>query len=218
MKKSIISIVLVVAVLTTCVVFADDIMHFDAYRSDVKIFCNNRYLSFSLPVVTINGSTYVPLREAAENGNMDVEWNGEEQKITITNNAQTDRAEEIQTDNAEEVFFNLFKFEMPFQSEILNYDYYVDQNQEQHFAAKIAFKKKYLSYVTGQFKGWIDVDTDRLSVYNREYAWWDLLNIEEAVETYYAVESGVSAKSVPVYVYITEGGNDWCYLYVNRFA
>jgi len=215
-KKTILAIILMIAVLSTCVVFANDIIHFDAYKSNVTISYNNRYLSFDLPVVTINGNTYVPLREAAENGNINVEWDGEAQKIILTNHTQTDDVEEVQSDNAEEIFFNLFKFELPFQSEILNYDYYVDENKERHFAAKIAFKKKYLAYVKSHFKGWGDVDIALLSVYNQEYAWWDLLDIEETIESYHAFESGVSAKSIPIYVYITEGGNDWCYLYVNR--
>lgn len=50
-----------------------------------KIFVNGIQTTFDKSIVTINDNTYIPLREAAETLGMDVNWNEENQIITINN-------------------------------------------------------------------------------------------------------------------------------------
>ena len=51
---------------------------------DNKIIINEQEIKLSETVVTVNDRTYLPLRNIAEVLGMDVEWDGEENKIIIT--------------------------------------------------------------------------------------------------------------------------------------
>jgi hypothetical protein len=59
-----------------------------AYVAQFKIVVNGGEQTFENPIVTINDRTYIPLREIGEVLGMNVEWDGENQKIII-NNSQT---------------------------------------------------------------------------------------------------------------------------------
>ena len=53
--------------------------------ADYKITLNGKELSFNSPVITINGSTYLPLREFCNALEIGINWIGEENKIEIVN-------------------------------------------------------------------------------------------------------------------------------------
>ena len=68
-------------------VFAEGVKQYIAYISTAKIIINGKIVHSSteyLPIVAIDGSTYVPLRPFAESLAMDVKWNQEEQTIVIS--------------------------------------------------------------------------------------------------------------------------------------
>jgi len=69
----------------TSFVFADQ-TGFVAQILPFKIVMNNQGQTFDSPIVTIDGTTYVPLREfcAKMNGNINVDWQPQNQQINIT--------------------------------------------------------------------------------------------------------------------------------------
>ena len=54
-----------------------------ANLAQFRVFFNSRELPISAPIVTIDGKTYVPLREFAENTGMSIEWDGAEKRIDL---------------------------------------------------------------------------------------------------------------------------------------
>jgi hypothetical protein len=56
-----------------------------AYVAQFSVVVNGEERDFENPIVTINDRTYIPLREVGELFGMDVEWDGENQKIIINN-------------------------------------------------------------------------------------------------------------------------------------
>ena len=82
---------LLIFIFTGTGVFAQEIKQMEALPTPFKIFLNCEELSFNTPVVTINGSTYVPLREFGESYlGMEVEWNGSEKRIDLKNELRKD--------------------------------------------------------------------------------------------------------------------------------
>ena len=91
MKKStvIILLSLVVVLFLTCVtVFAQTAKQLSAAQTSIKVYKDDVRLSFDSPIVLIDGKTYVPLRDLCESLGMNVEWNGDEQKVNLVNNNQ----------------------------------------------------------------------------------------------------------------------------------
>jgi len=86
MKKYtlIISLCLVVVILLTGAnVYAQTAKQLSAIVTSIKIYHDDEPLSFDSPIVLIDGKTYVPLRGLCESLGMDVEWNGNEQKVNL---------------------------------------------------------------------------------------------------------------------------------------
>ena len=72
---------LIIFLITSTVALANGLI--TGNSAPFKIFSNNKELTFTLPIITIEDRTYVPLREFAENFDMDVEWIGSEKKINL---------------------------------------------------------------------------------------------------------------------------------------
>jgi len=70
-------------------VFAGDLLQLTAYIAPFRVIVNSVEKEFENPIVTINDRTYVPLREVGEVLGMNVEWDGENQKIIIGNSQNT---------------------------------------------------------------------------------------------------------------------------------
>ena len=107
-KKIVFAVMAVIAI--PLAVFAAGNLSYEAYKSDAMISFNDMDVNFQLPVVTINGNTYIPLREAAEKLGMTVDWNVPEwyenqKNIRIVRN--------IPDIDAKEAFQNLFGFALP---------------------------------------------------------------------------------------------------------
>ena len=66
------------------IVLANQILTFTAQKVDFKIEVDGQETEFEMPVVVIEGRTYLPLREMAETLGIGIEWLEEEQKIVIT--------------------------------------------------------------------------------------------------------------------------------------
>lgn len=208
--------------------FAAGKLSYEAYENDAKIFYNGKEIDFQLPVVTINGNTYVPLRETAEKTGVAVNWNGYYQRICLARN--------IQGIDAKEAFNSLFKIELPNSAEVLSYEYYDDilyeDRPEKHFAAKISFDEEDLEYVKSQFSdGWFEDYTEEeldeelaglaginarfVKVFSKEYEWWDLADPNDVLYTYWTYMSGTYVKTIVPRVFISQSQEGQYYLYVN---
>ena len=85
MKKIIIVCICIILVAVSVVaVFAAQMLTFNAQKVDFKIEVNGNEKEFEMPVVAIEGRTYLPLREMAETLGIGIEWIGDEQKIVIS--------------------------------------------------------------------------------------------------------------------------------------
>lgn len=206
-KKLTLIIVVIISAMSFSVAFAINNIWYEAYESGVKIFFNKKETTFDLPIVTINGNTYIPLREAAEKANVSVEWNGEDNTIMLMDNSHNSEMKEV--------FERLFNFTLPDTAIILDYNYHVDEFEESHFGAKISFDEKDLEDIKSNFSGWMEADERFLFSYNKHYPWWDLLDINETICAYRSFKTGMQIKSISVCSFITEGANDQYYLYVS---
>ena len=84
MRKVIISVsTFVMLILAWTIVQGVD--EYIAYVVQYKIMIDGAMLQFANPIVSIDGKTYLPLREVAEILGMNVEWDGEKQEICISN-------------------------------------------------------------------------------------------------------------------------------------
>lgn len=199
----------IIAITPLLVAFAAGTIRYEAYETGVKIFFNGKEIEFDLPVVTINNHTYIPLREAAEKADVGVEWNGEDNTIMLTGNSHGF--------DVQNVFENLFEFALPDTAEILNYDYFIEY-EEQYFTAKISFNGKDLEYIKNSFfkTVWMELEDWKFLSYNgNKYPWWDLSDTSESTCAYHRFKSGVEKKTVEVCFFITEGPSDQYYLYVS---
>ncbi len=206
-KKLILLTTIVTIVVALCAfAYAADAIQYNAYEFGVKIVFGGKEIKFDLPVVTINGNTYIPLREAAEKSNINVEWNGDEQKIVLT--------EYPHDADARGIFNRLVGFSLPDTAEILNYDYSVDE-EAQRFMTRISFSANDLEVMKNNFSGWLEDDGRFLSLYNQENDWWDLVDIEKTVCAYHSYKTESYSKSIPIRVYIAEESDNKYNLYVS---
>jgi len=83
MKKKIFFTFIIIVNIFAVSVIANEIIQYQAYKSDAKIIINGNEVEFNLPVVTINDWTYVPLRNFSDNLDMNVIWNEHENEIIV---------------------------------------------------------------------------------------------------------------------------------------
>lgn len=198
-------ITLIIVVLVVPSVLAEDVICFDVRNFDGMIIMNEKEMKFELPVVAIDGSIYVPLREAAKKANLDIKWNGDEQKVVLKENSQNIN-----------VFSSIGLFEekaLPETAKIINFDYFTE-GEENYVKAKISFKKEDLQVIKSCFDDWMKDDGRFLHQYNKECSWWQLTDINEALYAYSTFKRGVKVKTIEMYAYIVENGNDEYILYL----
>ena len=96
MKKTLIIIGTIIAMLTTVAViaYASGNTTLTAHVVQFKIFVNGEEQNFESPVVMIDNRTYIPLREVGEVLGMNVEWCGDNQEISISSPQETEDIKE----------------------------------------------------------------------------------------------------------------------------
>ena len=83
MKKQIIILTIIALFALFAVAFTNNVMQLTAHIMHFRIFVNGEEKHFENPIITINDRVYIPLREVSELLGMDVEWDDENNKITI---------------------------------------------------------------------------------------------------------------------------------------
>lgn len=81
MKKLILGVLACVLITGTAFAVSNPDLVLEAVN--YKIIADGEEIDFENPVVTINGNAYIPLREAAENAGMTVEWDEGSETINI---------------------------------------------------------------------------------------------------------------------------------------
>ena len=84
MKKKLAIFGFIAAITLITMVSASNIEPLTAYVAQFRVFVNGDEQNFENPIVTINGRTYIPLRELGEVLGMDVGWDGENHEINIS--------------------------------------------------------------------------------------------------------------------------------------
>lgn len=220
---------IVIVIMSSLAIFANENikLKYDVYKSYTKIFLNYKEIKFDLPVVIINGCTYVPLKETMEKSNLDIKCSEKDREIILTKNSYDF--------NIYKVFESLFGFKLSDEAEILHYDYVV-QNKEQYLKAKIVIDKKDLEYIKNleentnelktikinnewSYNKWKKIETSDEWSYlpniSKRYSWWDLLSIDKTIISYERFKPRIYVKSIiDMGLFITEGTDGQYYLYV----
>lgn len=214
MKKRIFAAVLIICIICSSFVFAEENLVFNVIPYNFKLFWNGNELDFNSPVLLVNGQTYVPLRDMAEATGMDVNWNGDTQEIRMT---EADFWEG-------EVFVDAFGFSLPIDAEILNYAY-GRYGREISFVAKIFFKESDLKTIKSDLNTITSPMTDDekngivntvLTNISKKYDWWDITSAKDAKYAYHGFMDGYEVTTINVWAFICEAPNlDGYYLYIS---
>lgn len=174
MKKRIFAAILTLCLIYSSLAFAEENAAFDVILYDFDVFFNGEKLNFNSPLLLIDGQTYVPLRDFAEEIDMTVDWNDDDKKINLFDNSL----------NIKKKFCDIFEFELPETAKILDYSYCRD-GKDDYLDAKIFFEKSDLEYMRdGLDKTTMlrtpeeneNVDLGKVVLRNlaRRYDWWDI--------------------------------------------
>lgn len=185
-------------------------------RSESTIYYNGELQEYNLPVITIDGHTYVPLRETAENLGLDIDWSEESNKIEVT--------------SPEKIFEKLTGFVFPETASILNYDYRkadAEKMQDPQFCAKIRISASELAPILNNLQEfWIKENDDinpndfnqfyvpNMQYENEQYSWWDLESAKDALYVYERAIAGMYVKTTYVWFIITEETTDSYIIYL----
>lgn len=183
MRKKCLAAFLVICVICSTFVLAEESGLFDITTyDDYEIEYNGKEMSLNSPVLLINGQTYVPLRDFAKEAYIDVAWDGDAKKITLTDSVLTD----YWLEPPEDIFDELFDFLLPESAEVLNY-HYID-SMYPGFKAKVFFEESDLEYIKNNMDAFsIEHNSEEIAGgscdhtfdvvyknYSREYSWWDV--------------------------------------------
>lgn len=216
MKKKVLAIFVVICIVCSSFAIAQGDAIFDIIKYNFNIFYNGNELKFDSPVLLINGQTYVPLRDFAEEAKLNVEWNGETEEIMLT----------YRFLDTESMFARLFGFWLPGSAEIINYAYSFD-GAEEYFVAKIFFDESDLEYMRKGIKSFSRVTeresledeymTNFLNRLSKKYSWWDISSTEDIQYAYNAFMEGVEVTTIPVYSFICKADDSGgYYLYIKH--
>ncbi len=215
MKKKYLAAILAAFVICSTFAGAQESSVFNITPYDFDIFHNGNKLNLDSSVLLIDGQTYVPLRNLAEEMNMTVEWNGREKEIVLTDNWLDIRS-----------IFGKILFELPETAEIENYRY-VKDGKEDYLNAKIYFEKSDLDYMRKGLELWARLLTEEevkeysedsfISLLPDRYDWWDISSVDDADYVYFGFKDGVEVMTVQVWGLICKdekfGGY---YLYISH--
>lgn len=207
MDKRIAILFIVLTAMLPVIIFANENVNVK-YDSGVTVYLNSNNILFDLPIVLINENTYVSLREAAEEIDLNVKWNENDREVILIEN-------EYNFD-IYKMFENLFGFRLSDEAEILNYKY--NTEKEHYLIAKVIISEEDVETIKNL--NWHMIDEDYVSsyytifsYYAEEFKWWDLLSIKDTEFSYEKFKSGVYKKTVTANLFITKGEDGKYYLY-----
>ncbi len=217
MKKKYLAAILAVFVVCSTFAGAQESSVFNITPYDFDIFHNGNKLNLDSSVLLIDGQTYVPLRNLAEEMNMTVDWNSTEKEIVLTDNWLDIRS-----------IFGKILFELPETAEIENYRY-VKDGKEDYLKAKIYFEKSDLDYMREGLDIWTRLLNDEevkeesedeaslISLMHDRYDWWDISSVNDADYVYFGFKDGVEVMTITVWGLICKDEKfDGYYLYISH--
>lgn len=214
MKKIVLICLITCVVLCSLFAFvkADDL--FDVMVSDFKLYWNGNEMKFDSPTLLVNGQTYIPLRNFAEMNDMNVEWNGEENEIRMT-----ERLFWFDGD----IFFETIGWELPWNAEVINYAY-TRSGRDVHLEAKIFITNDDIEYVKTKMrkksvKGNEDFEESVEDVAQHcaeKHEWWDVTSVKDANDVYYDFMDAYEVKTTVLIGIICEANEvGGYYLYIS---
>lgn len=224
MKKRIFVLILTLCLIYSSLAFAERNTVFNITPYDFDIFRNGDKLKLNSSAVLVDGQTYVPLRDLAEEMDLTVDWDGNDKKIMLTDAGH----------NVDEMILSRFGFDLPQTAKVLNYSY-EEQGKEDCFAAKIFFEKSDLEYIQDKSADWLDwtkyyfsydefieikeVPIDEyMKSLQEKYDWWDISSSDGAKNAYFSFMEGYQVPKVPVLALICESRDpDGYYLYLAHY-
>jgi len=94
-KKYVVFTIIILAAILPAIALANDHHRLYANVAELIMIVNGDEKNFLNPIITINGRTYLPLREAGGILGMEVMWFRENQTIVIQNNQRNDGEESL---------------------------------------------------------------------------------------------------------------------------
>ncbi len=213
MTKKIFAVVLSICLICSTFVFAENDSIFDVIPYDFEISWNGSKFDSDSPVLLINGQTYVPLRDWAEQIGMDVHWDGESRKIQMTESGFW----------FEDVFFDALGFDLPLEAEVVEYAY-GRYGRDISLHTKIFFGESDLAYIKKQLDGIgsllseDEMDDEEIELINmsKKYDWWDISSPKDAEYAYFGFMEGFEVITIPVWGLICKApDSDGYYLYIS---
>ena len=213
MKKILLSVFLVFAVLCTALNVIGGEPLFNITEYDFEVYRHGEKMNFDSPILLVDGRTYVPLRSFAEEMNHSVEWFEDEKTITLTDNSLDIYA-----------IFEKLMFKLPETADISDYAY-AQEGRDESITVAVTFKESDLSYIQKELEEYTHLLTkeeqenksDMLKGMKR-YPWWNT-SIGEADYVYFGFEEGIEASTIPIYALIdrtTYGNYTYYTLYLTR--
>lgn len=188
MKKIAIIIAVTIVFASVFCVGAETVNYLKTYVSKSTIVFDYISKYFEQPIVVINNSTYVPLRESCDMLGIDLNWDSN--KNTINLSYDTDKSGKFKNQEEVKKLFNMFfKIDFPESGKIIEYDFVYVNNPM--FAIKVSIDEQDANvlkeYLQSENVGHSsDVQNDYewyLKHFSETYNWWDLSEIN--ANTYY---------------------------------
>lgn len=202
MKKSVFMSILMLNLFTTSVLGAN-IDKESIKESEVDIFFDDNKLQFDLPILNINNSIYVPLREVAEKFGITLNWNDDEHRIMLRNNSANV--------DIYAIFERLFGFRLSDKAEILHYDYTFTDGDD-CFVGKISITQEDVDVIKKLTSNMYEIKECQFNGLSRYY-WWDLEKFEPVLSYETMKHRKTPLKSmIMVDFFVTQQDGDY-YLY-----
>lgn len=202
MKKSVFMSILMLNLFTTSVLGAN-IDKENIKESEVDIFFDDNKFQFDLPILNINNSIYVPLREVVEKFGITLNWNDDEHRIMLRNNSANV--------DIYAIFERLFGFRLSGKAEILHYDYTFTDGDD-CFVGKISITQEDVDVIKKLASDMYEIKECQFNGLSRYY-WWDLENFEPVLSYETMKHRKTPLKSmIMVDFFVTQQDGDY-YLY-----
>lgn len=202
-------IVLLLTLIPTNIVYANNSsIKYEAYGTNTPIFFEGNIINLRFPIVTINGRTYIPLREVAESRGLEVQWNEEQQSINLTKNKA-----EVE---GHVIFEQLFELLIPDSAVCTNYNC-ATENEEVYFNIKFSLNEIEFQNIKAQVEErYLKDETMNEFVLKEDvlFEWWDLREHADKATLYSRFTAGVYKKTVSSSIILVENQEqDEYYLY-----